>query len=346
MHSSGLKKLALALFGGLSIGAAGPALAQEVVLKLHHFVPPGAPPHVRFLKPWGDKVMADSKGRIKVEIYPAMGLGGKPPELVNQVRDGIVDIIWTVSGFTPGRFPITEVFELPFINADPVTMARAMMEFYPKHLKDEYKDYHVLGMWTHAGQLFHSNKPVRKLEDLKGLTVRTSGQGGTLFLEAVGATPIQAPVTEAASLLSKGVVDAVLLPYEIVPAYKLHELTKFHITLEGGKRFQTQTFLFAMNRGRYDKLPADLKKVIDDNSGSSMAESAGKVWIEVEGPGEKMARDRNNEIITLSRAESERIEVQSRKAIDQWIAGVKSKGIDGQAIVTAARAAIARHQGK
>lgn len=335
-----------ALFAGAALATGGPALAQEAVLKLHHFVPAGAPPNARFLKPWADKVMADSKGRIKVEIYPAMGLGGKPPELVNQVRDGIVDIIWTVHGFTPGRFPLTEVFELPFINADPVTMAKAMMEMYSTHLKEEYKDYQVLGLWTHAGQLLHSNKAVRKADDFKGLTVRTSGQGGTLFLEAMGATPIQAPITEAASLLSKGVVDAVLLPYEIVPSYKLHELTKFHVTLEGGRRFQAQTFLFAMNRARYDKLPADLKKVIDENSGSGVAQRAGQIWVEVEGPGEKMARDRGNEIIALSKADSDRVEQQSKVAVDRWIAGVKSKGIDGQAIVTAARAAIAKNRGR
>ncbi len=334
-----------ALFAAAAVAGGGAAVAQEAVLKLHHFVPAGAPPNARFLKPWADKVMADSKGRIKVEVYPAMGLGGKPPELVNQVRDGIVDIIWTIHGFTPGRFPMTEVFELPFINADPVTMAKAMMEMYPTHLKDEYKDYHVLGLWSHAGQLLHSNKAVRKVEDFKGLTVRTSGLGGTLFLEAIGATPIQAPITEAASLLSKGVVDAVLLPYEIVPAYKLHELTKFHVTLEGGRRFQVQTFMFAMNRARYDKLPADLKKVIDDNSGSAMAQRAGQLWIDVEGPGEKMARDRGNEIIALSKADSDRVEQQSRVAVERWIAGAKAKGIDGQATVTAARAAIAKNRG-
>lgn len=338
--------LASSIVLGLAAAAGAPARAQEVTLKLHHFVPPGAPPHVRFLKPWADKVAADSKGRIKVEIYPAMGLGGKPPELVNQVRDGIVDLIWTVHGFTPGRFPVTEVFELPFVNADPVTMAKAMMEFFPQYLKEEYKDYQVIGMWTHAGQLFHSNKAVRKVEDLKGLTVRTSGQAGTLFLESVGATPIQAPITEAASLLSKGVVDAVLLPYEIVPSYKLHELTKFHITLQGGKRFQTQTFLFAMNKGRYDKLPADLKAVIDVNSGAGIAATVGNVWTEVEGPGEKMARDRGNEVIALSKADSERIEQMSRAAIERWIEGVKAKGIDGEKMVAAARAAIAKHRDK
>ena len=203
----------------------------------------------------------------------------------------------------------------------------------------------MLGLWSHAGQLLHSNKAVRKVEDFKGLTVRTSGLGGTLFLEAIGATPIQASITEAASLLSKGVVDAVLLPYEIVPAYKLHELTKFHVTLEGGRRFQVQTFMFAMNRARYDKLPADLKKVIDDNSGSARAQRAGQLWIDVEGPGEKMARDRGNEIIALSKADSDRVEQQSRVAVERWIAGAKAKGIDGQATVTAARAAIAKNRG-
>jgi TRAP-type C4-dicarboxylate transport system substrate-binding protein len=346
MHRCRTMLVVSAILLGLGLAAGPPARAQEVTLKLHHFVPPGAPPHARFLKPWADKVAAESKGRIKIEIYPAMGLGGKPPELVNQVRDGIVDIVWTVHGFTPGRFPLTEVFELPFINADPVTMAKAIGDFFPRHLRDEYRDYHVLGIWSHAGQLLHSNKPVRRADDLRGLTVRTSGQAGTLFLEAVGATPIQAPITEAASLLSKGVVDAVLLPYEIVPAYKLHELTRFHITLAEGRRFQVQTFLFAMNRARYAQLPADLKAVIDANSGARLVETVGKIWTEIEGPGEKMARDRGNEVIALSAADSERIEQLARTAVERWIANLEGRGLDGQKIVEEARAAIGRHRAR
>lgn len=320
--------------------------AQEVVLKFHHFNPVNTPAHQRILKPWADAVMADSKGRIKVEIYPAMGLGGKPPELINQVRDGVVDVTFTLPSYTPGRFPISDVFELPFVNADALTMARAFNDFAAVNLKDEYKDFHILSIWTHAGVALHSTKPVRNLEQWKGLTVRTSGPGGSLFLEAVGATPVSMQIPELPSALSRGVVDAAMLPFEILPAFKIQDMTKYHVTLEGGRRFYAQTFVMLMNRARYEKMPADLKKVIDDNSGLKLGEAAARAWMEFEKNGEQAAKARGNEMIVLSAEESAKIEKASQAAIDKWVADVNRRGIDGRKMVEAARTSIARHRPK
>lgn len=340
--TSAFKAFAAAALAASSLGAS----AQEVTLKFHHFNPPNTPAHQRILQPWAEAVMAQSRGRIKVEIYPAMGLGGKPPELINQVRDGVVDVTFTLPTYTPGRFPISEVFELPFINADPLTMARAFHDFAGEYLRDEYKDFHILAIWTHAGVALHSTKPVRTLEQFKGLTVRTSGPGGTLFLESVGATPVSMQIPELPSALSRGVVDAAMLPFEIVPAFKIQDMTKYHVTLDGGRRFYAQTFVMLMNRARYEKLPPDLKKVIDDNSGLRLGEAAARAWAEFEATGEKAVRARGNEVIHISPAETARIEKASQVAIDRWIADVGRRGIDGRKMVDAARAAIERHRPK
>src|SRR5262245_36878598 len=116
-----LKRSALGV--AMSLGAVGGTVsAQEVVLKFHLFNTAATPVYQRVLLPWGNSLSTDSKGRIKVEMYPSMGLGGKPPELINQVRDGIVDLTFTLPTFTPGRFPVSEVFELPSINSDAITM--------------------------------------------------------------------------------------------------------------------------------------------------------------------------------------------------------------------------------
>jgi TRAP-type C4-dicarboxylate transport system substrate-binding protein len=141
-------------------------------------------------------------------------------------------------------------------------------------------------------------------------------------------------------------VDAALLPFEILPAFKIHEMTKYHVTLEGGRRFNAQLFILLMNKPRYEKLPPDLKKVIDDNSGMALAEKAARNWLEFEVTGEQAVRGRGNELISLSKSESDQIEVLSRAAIDKWIADVKRRGIDGQKMVDAARASIAKYRGK
>src|SRR3546814_177304 len=113
--SFSLKTLCMA--GILAAAALPPAAAQEVALRIPHFLPPQAPVPANFIAPWAEKVTRESGGRIAFEIYPSMQLGGKPPALYDQARDGVVDIIWTLTGYTPGRFPGTEAFELPFVPA-------------------------------------------------------------------------------------------------------------------------------------------------------------------------------------------------------------------------------------
>ena len=122
------------------------AMAQDVTLRMHQFLPPQANVPKLVLDVWADKVEADSEGRIKVERYPSMQLGGKPPELMDQAIDGVADIVWTVVGYTPGRFPRTEVFELPFMMTDARSMSAAYWQMFEKHMKDtEFRDVHILG---------------------------------------------------------------------------------------------------------------------------------------------------------------------------------------------------------
>lgn len=324
---------------------AATASAQEATLKFHLFNPAATPVVQKVLKPWADAVMADSGGRIKVEMYPSMGLGGRPPELVNQVRDGVVDVTFTLPTLTPGRFPVSEVFELPFVNADALTMARALQDFHAQHLRDgEFRDFHMLAMSGSAGNAIHSRRPVRTLEDLKGMKIRTNGSGGVLFLESIGAIPVTMGITELSSALSKGVVDAVILPFEILPAFKLHELAEHHLTLDGGRRFNSTVFIFLMNKGRYQALPQELKKVIDANSGVALAEKVARNWDEFELTGEQVVRSRGNKIVALPKADSDRMEQMAQKAVDRWIVEVKGRGIDGERMVRDARAAIAKHR--
>ena len=128
----------------------------EFTLRFHHFLGPKSPAQVKMIEPWAKRIEEASKGRIKIDIYPSMSLGGKPPELIRQARDGVVDIIWTVNGYTAGLFPRSEVFELPFIHTnDPAATNLAMAEMYEKYLADEYKGVKPLFLHVHAGQAIH-----------------------------------------------------------------------------------------------------------------------------------------------------------------------------------------------
>src|SRR4051812_34906529 len=189
-----------AFLAGLGGVVAAPAVARvawgqtaEVTLKLHHFLPPVSNAHTKLLVPWAKKVEADSSGAIKIDIYPSMQLGGTPPQLYDQARDGVVDIVWTLPGNTAGRFPAIEVFELPFIGAQKaVPNAKAVQEFYEttSFLKDEFKEVHPICVWAHDGGLIHSNKAIKTMDDMRGLKLRSPTRLAGEALKALGANGI------------------------------------------------------------------------------------------------------------------------------------------------------------
>jgi TRAP-type C4-dicarboxylate transport system substrate-binding protein len=321
-----------------------PAAAQTITLKLHHFVPPVAPPHATFLAPWAAKVEKESGGRLKVQIYPAMQLGGTPPQLIDQIRDGVVDIGWTLPGYTAGRFPKTEVMEVPFLHTNALTTTLALQDYYEKHLREEYKDYHVILLHVHGGALVHAGKPITRLEDYRGLKIRTPNRGGSVFLRGVGASAVGAPVPEVPQMLSKGVIDGALLPYEIARPLKVHELVKFHSEFAGPQpRIATSVFLFAMNKKTYESLPGDLKKVIDANSGRHIAEMAGRNWDEIEKPGKDAAQKAGNQFPVMPESEVEKVRAAVRPEIDKFLKELSATGFDANALYAEAQALIKKY---
>lgn len=333
--------LAVTLFA-LSGAAWG---APEVTLKLHHLLGPKSPAHTEMLVPWAERVEKDSGGRIKIDVYPSMSLGGTPPQLIRQLRDGVVDIIWTVQGYTPGLFPRAEVFELPFIHTNnAVATNLAMYDLFDEYLAPDYEDVKVIVLHVHAGQGIHMvDTPVRSVNDLEGKKMRIPTRTGAWLLEALGANPVGMPVPDLPQALSKGVVDGALIPWEIIPPLKIHELTQYQIEGENRVRFGTSTFLIGMNKDKYESLPADLQAVIDKNSGRDFAIEVGRIWTRTEDYGLKLALEDGNEHIVIPDAELQKFRTRLEPVVQRWIDEVTAKGIDGRAIVEAAREAIAKH---
>jgi TRAP-type C4-dicarboxylate transport system substrate-binding protein len=327
--------------------AAAAVNAQDVILKIHHFLPPQSTIQTQFFNPWCEKIGKESGGKLKCQIYPAMQLGGTPPQLFDQARDGVADIVWTLPTYQAGRFLKSEVFELPFMAKNSETGSPAFWDYVQKNSLDEFKGTKLIAAHLHDGSLLHfSSKQVKTMDELKGLKIRAPSRIGTKFLAALGAAPVQMPVPQVTEAISKGVIDGTMVPWEIVPAIKLHEVAKYHLDNPPDRpRMSNSIFVVAMNQAKYDSLPSDLKKVIDANSGLETSKMIGKAFDATTEPGKKLAAAAGGVFDTLSPAEYDRWQKATEGVIKEWIGDVAAKGGNGQALYDEARALIKKYGG-
>lgn len=336
---------AAAMAAAPAVARTGFAQAPQVTLKLHHFLSPVSNGHAKFLAPWAKKVEGASGGRIKIDIFPAMQLGGSPPQLFDQARDGVADIVWTLPGNTPGRFPIIEVFELPFVPARrAVVNSRAVQEFADPHLRNEFREVHPICFWAHDHGLVHAGRQVRTLEDLRGLKLRFPTRLSGEALKALGASAVGMPIPQVPQALVQRVIDGCVIPWEVVPALKVHELLKFHTDIPGSPTLYTTTFVLAMNRQKYERLPADLKAVLDANSGQTAASMAGQMWDDEGATVSEMVKARGNTVTVLSAEETARWRKATEPVIEAWLRGMRERGANGGKLLENARSLLAKHE--
>ncbi|EJL82533.1 TRAP-type C4-dicarboxylate transport system, periplasmic component [Polaromonas sp. CF318] len=335
--------------GAAAAALGAPALSslaqQAVTLKFHTFMSPSSNVWLAMHKPWMEKVEKESGGRIKFEGYPAMQLGGTPVQLYDQVKDGVVDVVWTLPGNTAGRFPRIEVFELPFIMSNAEATSKAYWEYVQTVAPDEFKDTQVLALQVHGPGVIHTvDKPVKSIADMRGLKLRAPTRQVTKLMGVLGATPVGMPLPQIPDALSKGTINGCVIPWEVVPSVKVNELTKFHAEFDpAGGSLYTTTFVMAMNKAKYNSLAPDLKKVIDNNSGMATSAWLGKVQQGNDVPGRKTASDRGNTIYTVSAAEAQDFRRKSRTVEVEWVEDMNKKGFDGKKLLDTARSLIEKH---
>ena len=196
----------------------------------------------------------------------------------------------------------------------------------------------------HDHGLIHANKPVRTLDDMKGLKLRAPTRLAGEALRALGASPVGMPIPQVPESLAQRVIDGTVVPWEVVPSIKVQELVKNHTEIPGSPTLYTATFVLAMNKAKYEGLPDDLKKIIDANSGQAAATAAGKVWDEQADVVSAMVKARGNTIMVLAEDEKERWRKATDPVIESWLKTVKDRGLDGQKLLDAARAAIKKHE--
>lgn len=334
------------LAAAAAAAAAVPAMAQDVTLKFHHIWPPQAMAPVQVITPWCDKVAKESNNRIKCQMLPAMSGGGTPPQLVDRVRDGVDDLVITLPGYTAGRFPAMEAFELPFMTNSAEAGAGAAWEYLQKYALKEFPGTKILATWVHdEGYVHTASKPVKSLDDFKGLKLRAPTRQTNKLLAKLGATPVGMPVPAVADAVSKGTIDGFALPWEVIPAFKLHELVKYHTETDSTRpALYSAGFIFAMNQAKYDSLPADLKKVIDNNAGLALSKQIGKIWDASQATGRKAAETRGNTFIKLSAAETDAWAKQAVPLYDEWVADMDKRGLPGKQMLQDARDLLAKHK--
>jgi TRAP-type C4-dicarboxylate transport system substrate-binding protein len=329
-------KMMTRLLGGaaaVAVFATG-AFAQEVTLKMHQFLPAQANVPKLILDVWADKVEADSDGRIKIDRFPSMQLGGVPPELMDQAIDGVADIVWTVVGYTPGRYPTTEVFELPFMVEDARAASCAFSSMFDEHMKDDFKGVKILGTWVHGPGMLHTADPVETPADLQGMKIRGGSRLVNQLLELSGATPVGMPVPAIPEALSKGVIDGTTIPWEVTAALKIPELVENHTEFEGPALYNL-SFVLALNEGVYNGMSADLQAVIDANSGMDFSVFAGGTQSDADGPSRALAVEMGNNVITVT--DTSEWETLVNPIYDTWVAEMAAKDIDGQALIDEAK---------
>ena len=256
------------LAGTSAFAAAGsfsfPAFAQDE-LKLATFVPPSHPiPHHVFTA-WFPEVEKQSGGKLKIKLFPSMQLGGKPPELYRQMIQGVSDMCFTLPGYTSNDFPRMALTELPGLSNTGEKGTRNLWAALDKYLAPELKGAKVLALWNNdEAALMSKSKPIRTLDDMKGMKIRTPSAAQSSQLEALGAVPIDMPANQIYNSLDRGVVDAAMIPISGAIDFKLIEVARY-FTLNAP--LGRSPFMVAMNQGRYDKLGPQEKKAIDDTTG-------------------------------------------------------------------------------
>lgn len=322
------------------------AQAQEVILKVHHFLPTTTFLHTTTIGGWCDKIAKESNDRMKCRIYPSMQLGGAPAQLIDQVRDGVADLTFSVPTYQPGAFVKTEVFELPFIAGNSVIGARAMWDYIQQNTMDEFRGTRPIWVTTGDHSLIHfAGKNVATLEDMKGVKVRSPSRYGAKALEALGALPVQIPASSVTESLAKGVIDGAMLPWSAVQMLKLDEVTKIHTDFTPKQAKLTNAIaVFVMNSAKYNSLPADLKKVIDNNSGSDMSARAGQIYADQMDLNLQARKSAGDKINYLTDTEYARWVKATAGVEGEWVAEVNAKGADGKKLLAAAKSLVKKYE--
>ncbi|AMN49953.1 TRAP transporter substrate-binding protein [Psychrobacter sp. P2G3] len=314
------------------------ASSQETtILRFSHFYPSTSDINEQIFEPWAKKIEADSNGRLKVEVYPSATISKADTAYESAVK-GTIDIGSQVQGYTSGRFPLSQIAELPGLSNSSTQTGCMLQTLYDNGtIASEYEDSHLLFMFaTGPGTLHSTNKLIKTPEDMRGMRIRRPSAVAGDIIESMGASPVGLPANDIYTSLQRGVVDGLSFPWEAMATFKLDELTKYHTNMP----FYSSALMVTMNKDKYEGLPEDLKQVIDDNSGMTLSKKVGAMWDKTYSVQLQAARDKGDEVIDiLDPLNDPDWKGPLEKGTQKYLDDVNALGLDADGVYEKAKAA-------
>jgi TRAP-type C4-dicarboxylate transport system substrate-binding protein len=323
------------------MAAAQPATAQEIQLKLAHFLPTANGMHKDFMVPWAHDLETCSGGKVKVTLYPGGTQLGNIGRLYDEVSSGVVDIAHGLAGVPAGRLNRLRLMEVPFTIKTANAGARALWDLHDE-IKPDFPNLKILGLhMTNAGQLHMVKKRVRTTDDLKGMRIRFPSEAVKDMLSYLGAVPVGLPPGAVYENMEKGVIDGAAFTWDAMDSFKLAEVTQYHLDA----KVHASTFWFAMNQKKYDSMPKDVQACVDKLSGAALAAKFGQWWNDWDAPGLKLVKEKKHTIDVLSDAERANWRKLLTPMIDKYIATAQSRGVkDAAALYAKMQARVAVYE--
>ena len=309
----------------LAVLAASAAASAQTVLTVSSWVPP-AHTLTESQKEWCTMLEQKAPGKIKCNYLPRAV--SAPPGTFDAVRNGLADLSFTVQGYTPGRFVTTQIAEFPFLGDSAEATSVAFQRVYAKTpaMAEEHKGVKVLAVFTHGpGIVFNTKRPIASVADLSGLKFRIGGGMVNEISKALGMNVTLKPATESYELLSSGVMDGTLFPAESVEGFKIDKVIKYATTFPGG--LYNTSFVFMMNQARYDSLPPDVKKIVDEMSGEFAARMMGKGWDKVDRRGMAFMQAAGVQFTKADAAFVKNVKEKTDPLVDTWAKAAEAKGM-------------------
>ncbi|SHO44082.1 TRAP transporter substrate-binding protein [Desulfopila aestuarii] len=329
-----LNRLFLLALSGAFLLSSTPVFAETIELTFSSPFPVQQVITGKVIKPWIEEIEKASGGEVKIKLFPAGALG-KAPEQFDLAEKGIADMSYHLADYTPGRFPLTSVFSLPFMPPTGQKVSEAMWKTFEKEPKyqEEYSKVKVLALFGHAGGHFHTVKtPIRSMADFKGMKMRTANPAISKALTLWGAVPVAQPITETYQSLQLGVLDGSALPYEGIVVFKLNEVTKFTTLAD----LYTMPMMIVMNKKTWDSLPKNVQELIDNTTGLKMSAAAGKAFDDAEKPFREISMKKGIEEIALDPSELAKMQDITMPLRDEWAMEMEEKGLPGKEVLKTA----------
>jgi TRAP-type C4-dicarboxylate transport system substrate-binding protein len=338
-----LRPRAAALWAGATLACLAASASAQTTLTLSSWVPPS---HTltETQKEWCEMLSQKVAGKVKCNALPRAVAA--PPATFDAVRNGLVDISFTVHGYTPGRFATTQFAEIPFLGQSAEASSVAFQRMYQKQpaMAEEHKGVKVITVFTHGpGIVFNTKRPITKMDELLGMKFRIGGGMVNDISKALGMNVTLKPAPESYELLSTGVMDGTLFPAESVEGFKIDKVIKYATLFPGG--LYNTSFVFMMNQAKYDSLPPDVKKAIDEMSGEFAARMIGKGWDKVDRRGMAFMQANGVQFTKADPAFVKDVTAKTSGLVDAWAKGAEAKGMkDPKKVLAEFRAEIAKLQ--